>query len=840
MTSPPCANSNDGALPHASVTNPHILAESTTTASEEPVSELPDDAFAIPEWDAIKGENWKDADAATRAIIETMLEEEAYYMAPSSSRRKRDRPTYESGTSGDTAGKNRTEWPSDTVRKVHRSKSQTNCPIDSEPHIPAISSTHLPSRRPRWTEEEDQVLVHGIRVHGLGQWRAIADHMQTRSPSQVKTRARYLLMCNRLVIAKDSSSTQLVPATVTMYHSTPASATVGASSTKVDQIDVTTTNSTDEEIDIEDVSDEIDSPGLSPIDVKPTPLPTSPPGEPTITKPIVMVTSPELSPSNTKINTPPSGIKSQSLSPTPSDQSSDLSSLPSSPNAFEPPSFDPNYISEAEKLAVPEFFTGKYNKSPDRYLKIRNYILDVWKSRQPKYVTKTAVRPGLRDCGDVNAISRVHSYLEQVGAINRNAIIPAAVYGKLMAAKSAGKNSTKVKKAKPSVQTGINLTRTTSQLDLVPRQRLDRQVKGVNVALSPGANHEDEVDLHTRSHTSTISKTVAPQSPNSPTGYDPFTLVAPLHETDVTAPVSQVTVDISALIVMDFHSHLADTEIIGLFGGKIDETERTIRIEQAFPCRSASTDFQCEMDPTSEMEARTHFAKAGLSVVGWYHSHPTFDPNPSIRDIENQSSYQGLFRRQDGWEPFVGAIVCPFYARCTRTSLFASDVQFFSLGYRMDTLLQNRLPIYCTFIAAEGQVPFSLLFQQLVELVTQYRHHPHRCDLLAGYPNFSRDSKLTKLLRACTHHLRHTPGSEKWLFLQQVSDLVIGGFGLPREEVDEWLRENQNERESIIRIFRQHLEPTSSSSPKGLLLDKGGSVVQPSDSADEEMVSIED
>lgn len=29
-----------------------------------------------------------------------------------------------------------------------------------------------------------------------------------------------------------------------------------------------------------------------------------------------------------------------------------------------------------------------------------------------------------------------------------------------------------------------------------------------------------------------------------------------------------------------------------------------------------------------------------MNVVGWYHSHPTFNPNPSIRDIETQLKFQ--------------------------------------------------------------------------------------------------------------------------------------------------------------------------------------------------------
>jgi len=46
------------------------------------------------------------------------------------------------------------------------------------------------------------------------------------------------------------------------------------------------------------------------------------------------------------------------------------------------------------------------------------------------------------------------------------------------------------------------------------------------------------------------------------------------------------------------------------------------------------------MDPVSEMHANEAFAARGFDVVGWYHSHPTFDPQPSLRDIENQAQYQ--------------------------------------------------------------------------------------------------------------------------------------------------------------------------------------------------------
>nr|XP_006820909.1 PREDICTED: histone H2A deubiquitinase MYSM1-like [Saccoglossus kowalevskii] len=71
-----------------------------------------------------------------------------------------------------------------------------------------------------------------------------------------------------------------------------------------------------------------------------------------------------------------------------------------------------------EHIAHSEFFDGRPLKTPSRYMKIRNYILDAWEKCKPKYLTKTSVRPGLKNCGDVNCISRIHEYLEHVGAIN--------------------------------------------------------------------------------------------------------------------------------------------------------------------------------------------------------------------------------------------------------------------------------------------------------------------------------------------------------------------------------------------------------------------------------------
>jgi protein MYSM1 len=80
--------------------------------------------------------------------------------------------------------------------------------------------------------------------------------------------------------------------------------------------------------------------------------------------------------------------------------------------------FLPDKVSPDEEKFNSEFFCGNIVKTPDRYLAIRTAILDIWNKTKPNYLSKTSARRGLRDCGDVNAIGRVHMFLEQVPRIS--------------------------------------------------------------------------------------------------------------------------------------------------------------------------------------------------------------------------------------------------------------------------------------------------------------------------------------------------------------------------------------------------------------------------------------
>jgi len=49
------------------------------------------------------------------------------------------------------------------------------------------------------------------------------------------------------------------------------------------------------------------------------------------------------------------------------------------------------------------------------------------------------------------------------------------------------------------------------------------------------------------------------------------------------------------------------------------------------------------MNIESEIEAKNIFNTKDYDIVGWYHSHPIFEVNPSITDIRNQYQHQVIY-----------------------------------------------------------------------------------------------------------------------------------------------------------------------------------------------------
>lgn len=79
--------------------------------------------------------------------------------------------------------------------------------------------------------------------------------------------------------------------------------------------------------------------------------------------------------------------------------------------------FDMHKIHPIEKKAMAEFFNGRNrSKTPAVYKDYRNFMINTYRLNPVEYLTVTACRRNL--AGDVCAIMRVHSFLEQWGLIN--------------------------------------------------------------------------------------------------------------------------------------------------------------------------------------------------------------------------------------------------------------------------------------------------------------------------------------------------------------------------------------------------------------------------------------
>lgn len=510
------------------------------------------------------------------------------------------------------------------------------------------------TQRKKWTAEEEALLLQCMEQHG-NKWSKISALIKTKSTIQVKTHAHYLLKKNAQR-SKTSAQSSDIPAASSSSkgglrspkkqpsHAKTKSQGGMRSSDNVivlkeaEAIEtlkskfpeseiVSIDKSADEEDDIDvDCDGSGDGTVFSP---RSSPFRRSEAFAEVLSTPKLMTDS---SADDTENDTSPDKPPSESVGE--SDGAS--SSL-----TFEPPAkevvLDKTKITDEEKTVHSEFFSGSSSKTSERYLRIRNSIVDAWESQKPRYLNKTQARQGLKNCGDVNCIGRIHEYLEQIGAINFGC--PQVTY----------------QRVKQLPHTKLYQKRKEVRLDVERPQRrktaslgdvLSIDVKGGGVTVEHGSGG------------SVISQTLV-RSKSKPAArqQNPFKLI-PCRSYDEGQEPFSIEVSVAAFLRMDIHAHLLNTEVIGLLGGFYDEARSCLVVTAAEACDAVSTDLECEMDSVSQTQAMECLLEQGWDVVGWYHSHPTFVPNPSVRDLATQRDYQALFSSQG--RPFVAAILSPF------------------------------------------------------------------------------------------------------------------------------------------------------------------------------------
>ncbi|KAM4759007.1 MPN domain-containing protein isoform 2-T2 [Cyanocitta cristata] len=121
-----------------------------------------------------------------------------------------------------------------------------------------------------------------------------------------------------------------------------------------------------------------------------------------------------------------------------------------------------------------------------------------------------------------------------------------------------------------------------------------------------------------------------------------------------------VAISSNVLLLLDFHSHLTRSEVVGYLGGRWDTNTQLLTVLRAFPCRTRLGD--AEAAGAVEEEICQSLFLRGLSLVGWYHSHPFGPALPSLHDIDAQMDYQlKLQGSGNGFQPCLGLIcgTCP-------------------------------------------------------------------------------------------------------------------------------------------------------------------------------------
>ncbi|XP_061096731.1 histone H2A deubiquitinase MYSM1 isoform X1 [Conger conger] len=421
-------------------------------------------------------------------------------------------------------------------------------------------------------------------------------------------------------------------------------------------------------------------------------------------------------------------------------------------------------VTEEEKQAISEFFEGRSSKTPERYLKIRNYILDQWEKSKPRYLNKTSVRPGLKNCGDVNCIGRIHTYLELIGAINFNC--EQAIYNRPRVV-----DRSRVKEGRDTLEAFQMAQRLQS---MRTRKRRVRDVWG---------NWCDPKDLEGQTFEHLSAEDLARRReesrkrhkpckiPRQKGSFDPFQLIPCQAFGDQKKEPFQVLVCAEALVVMDMHAHVSMAEVIGLLGGAYSEEEKVLKICAAEPCNSLSTGLQCEMDPVSQTQASEVLASHGYSVVGWYHSHPAFDPNPSLRDIDTQAKYQSYFSR--GGAPFIGMIISPYNPANTSP---LSQTTCLVVSEEEGPTGSHKLPFRFLIQQSCEEPDWAQVLRRAQWVVHKYRlsHGSVPMDRL-----FRRDSHLTcleKMLASLRKFLELLSDNVVNTFLTQMETLFLSEF----------------------------------------------------------------
>ena len=109
---------------------------------------------------------------------------------------------------------------------------------------------------------------------------------------------------------------------------------------------------------------------------------------------------------------------------------------------------------------------------------------------------------------------------------------------------------------------------------------------------------------------------------------------------------------------MFIHSYLSKHEVIGLLGGRTydsgcfmkgtGEPIKYLIVSKIYPSESCTKQpsvrlKNCEISDEQQIKIQEQMDKDGVVKLAWYHSHPIFEVDPSVLDLQTHQRWQSCF-----------------------------------------------------------------------------------------------------------------------------------------------------------------------------------------------------
>lgn len=333
-----------------------------------------------------------------------------------------------------------------------------------------------------------------------------------------------------------------------------------------------------------------------------------------------------------------------------------------------------DHVLDLEMQANSEFFEGNAVKTPERYVRIRNHIVRTWAMNKLRYITKTSVRRGLRDCGDVNAIGRVHQFLELVGAINFGLEAPPSCR----------------KQGQPE-PLSVLMTNKAPLQQHIQQQQMARaansaflqQRPGLTSPMQPGAPSYASIAAGTSSTSlPVVPPTAVPLTSNSrPSIRSQFDPTYEVVKNSTAHVLPTLIVSSNIMMIIDLHAQIHKRDGFGLIAGSYDAETHGVHLKHAIPYTgpqsAAASSLQAvsawEKSVASWLENSSISKQASamgtpLEILGYYTTHKL---NGAL-SVTQFNYYRSVFCKGPSRNrPFIGIFAVPF-ERTPDTTLFHS------------------------------------------------------------------------------------------------------------------------------------------------------------------------